>query len=832
MDRPRSRRGFALLLALGVAAVGVVAPAGAQQAPEVTSASPNKELTDRQWVRVDWRGTNPLNSASNSFHNVTVLQCRADPDAPATAVDHDNDPLTDPIVIDDRHALDRNCLFREDIILSDLAPEFDPTRPTGQEGIVPLISSPFGQGSGSQMFRVRSSRPQCSDGVDNDRDGLADFGTGPNNDPDCDSATDGAEQERPSDYNTFDCDSRNACSIVVIPYDIEQFIPPGPGRNNNRHLELNFSAKQVIPITFAPEADCLGADESLSGLGDPVIRLAGVRWKRDVCQTLKIAPLIVNRTSFQSVAEFAEQKQDDPFDDVDFAITAIPPTPEQRRLLDEEGIGYAVVPVALSAVTIAFNYRLEFTIRLFDLRLTSKMVAGFLLDSADSAGSQAAIQKNPSLGVFGGGVFNSQAGEVAPNRIVTSWIAANPEAAAFWASRPTNRGVTIPTDILPASVGTDTQITGEETVADLLSRLISITGASGPGQRTGLMYAPTAHFFGLQLAELPNNNPFDNPGGAPDFEFVAPTEASMTAAIEGALEAQRAQALTGDVEALDEFVNIDYASTTPGAYPLTTVLYMLVRTDLARTGDEGIKKSEDLKKYVNYVLGDGQKVLPAGYAPLPAELVAKGRAALSQFSGPPGTGTRSRDEDPVAAATTTTTTLPPPTTTTGEPVPTTTLPPEATTTRRPAATTTRRPATTTTTVPSTDSDGDEGGEEPQEEFQEDGGEEVPEESFFVDQEAEFDPVGPDLSSVEQPASDEQALPAVQFAEEVAAVVGKLQASASRFVLPAMLALGLIAIIVGSLGDSPAVLRGWNPGFESDLRRRMRDLVDRMLVKES
>jgi hypothetical protein len=40
--------------------------------------------------------------------------------------------------------------------------------------------------------------PQCSDGKDNDGDGKIDYGTGPNNDPGCESATDTDETDKPS----------------------------------------------------------------------------------------------------------------------------------------------------------------------------------------------------------------------------------------------------------------------------------------------------------------------------------------------------------------------------------------------------------------------------------------------------------------------------------------------------------------------------------------------------------------------------------------------------------------------------------------------------------
>lgn len=70
------------------------------------------------------------------------------------------------------------------------------------------------------------------------------------------------------------------------------------------------------------------------------------------------------------------------------------------------------------------------------------------------------------------------------------------------------------------------------------------------------------------------------------------------------------------------------ASSAPTAYPLSYQSWDLVYAKQPNANDVAM-----LKAYIGYLLGGGQKLLPSlGYAPLPASLVSKAVAQLSQIT--------------------------------------------------------------------------------------------------------------------------------------------------------------------------------------------------------
>jgi len=78
----------------------------------------------------------------------------------------------------------------------------------------------------------------------------------------------------------------------------------------------------------------------------------------------------------------------------------------------------------------------------------------------------------------------------------------------------------------------------------------------------------------------------------------------------------------------------DFSVHSASVYPLPTVNYALASTDGVPSD---ASKNDTLRGLLDYALGDGQ-VLAAerGYVPLPADMVAQGRAALARLPGSPG----------------------------------------------------------------------------------------------------------------------------------------------------------------------------------------------------
>ena len=106
----------------------------------------------------------------------------------------------------------------------------------------------------------------------------------------------------------------------------------------------------------------------------------------------------------------------------------------------------------------------------------------------------------------------------------------------------------------------------------------------------------------------------DNGGGAVAVSKTTASAAAASATVTG----------TGD----DVTLKIDYATKTPGAYPLILVTYEIVCTKY-KTPATGTF----VKNFLTYTSGDGQSLLAGlGYAPLPDTLLAKVTASVAKIS--------------------------------------------------------------------------------------------------------------------------------------------------------------------------------------------------------
>ncbi len=112
-------------------------------------------------------------------------------------------------------------------------------------------------------------------------------------------------------------------------------------------------------------------------------------------------------------------------------------------------------------------------------------------------------------------------------------------------------------------------------------------------------------------------------------QFVSPTLASTTAAAKGV----KVPANLG--------IKISNPSD-PAAYPITSQTFIVVNKDLCKAGTPGGEAAaKGVVKFLTYGLGEGQSILSqADYAALPAEILAKSKAALAglQCNGAPISG--------------------------------------------------------------------------------------------------------------------------------------------------------------------------------------------------
>ena len=106
----------------------------------------------------------------------------------------------------------------------------------------------------------------------------------------------------------------------------------------------------------------------------------------------------------------------------------------------------------------------------------------------------------------------------------------------------------------------------------------------------------------------------DNGGGAVAVNKTTASAAAGAATITG----------TGD----DLTLKLDYATKTPGAYPIVLVTYEIVCT---KYSDAAV--GTFVKNFLNYTVNGGQSLLTGlGYAPLPSALQAKVQASVAKIS--------------------------------------------------------------------------------------------------------------------------------------------------------------------------------------------------------
>ncbi len=133
----------------------------------------------------------------------------------------------------------------------------------------------------------------------------------------------------------------------------------------------------------------------------------------------------------------------------------------------------------------------------------------------------------------------------------------------------------------------------------------------------------------LTTAKAESLAPVAIQSGAATAPFVAPTQASMDAAVAD---------MTPDAQGL---LQPNPQPTDPSAYPLTYVEYALVPAQplVDATCTPRAATQAQLTTWLNYVIGDGQAVLPDGLEPLTPALHTAAVSAIAQVGATPNTCT-------------------------------------------------------------------------------------------------------------------------------------------------------------------------------------------------
>ena len=461
-----------------------------------------------------------------------------------------------------------------------------------------------------------------------------------------------------SNLPQLDCSATNPCSILVYENDA---LPIQAGSLP--------AARVVIPITFAPsQADCptitdfdVRVDGSATSAG------LFYAWAAQICQGDSSVVLDYTETSSTTGRENFLSGL------IDFGVTALPATEEELSHHPDHR-EYSYAPVAASAVVVAYNLTDPFTgLRIENLVVSPRLVARLVTNSSVETfvRDRELLNINPTVRFPTNGINRIlvRAERNAATTILTSWMSADPEAQKFLADTDTWRvrlnasyvGYSYPRDAFELVDNDPGYLPrqGQKSIATRMFYGVSPTGTQAELTSArgviGIVDLPTAKRFGLQVAGLL----------MPNGSVVQVTDDSILRGIADA-EVSAAGTLVADPTPED-----------PLAYPMIKVDYAMV----PKTFDTE-EKIADVRRVLNYAVGDGQSLLPSGYITLPDLMRAETRKIVDAIGVPVVATTTTIVRQAVTV----------PTTRPRATVPPTTVTPATTTSTTTSSTTTTQPA--------------------------------------------------------------------------------------------------------------------------------------------
>jgi hypothetical protein len=485
------------------------------------------------------------------------------------------------------------------------------------------------------------------------------------------------------------CDPEHECSLVIFPLQGGDYLATHPKCTDHSYDQdyglataaedlaeyagaCSWPSRIVVPIHFAPTPDgCPFRNPDFSVIGSPMLLRAVTSWQTGTC------------TGPRALSISADTETNEPEARTDFlaglndiALTTVPAS----------GPGvhpYTYAPVAISATALAYwvddtKTQQPYTDLKLDPRLLAKLLTtsytqtyGCTKQPPTSFGCDSAVDHNPATifndpefkqlnpGVNAGGLYQFQTPTVESGgsdmtQVVTSWIAANPDAASFMTGQYDQWGMHVNTNYLGTQYPTNTFLSLDpfKVMSDLYSPVFPASKVATyqvDNWDPGTSWIPTNTIpptYPAQPVEPPGTRALfavlDEADAAafdlPSFailnhagKYVTPTTASMLAAVND---------MTVNPDGITRSIN--QASTDPAEYPLTMVVYAMVPTG-------GISKAKAAKiaQFLDYVAGPGQVTgtspgqLPVGYVPLTASLRAQTRKAAYEVlhqTGAPKSG--------------------------------------------------------------------------------------------------------------------------------------------------------------------------------------------------
>lgn len=265
---------------------------------------------------------------------------------------------------------------------------------------------------------------------------------------------------------------------------------------------------------------------------------------------------------------------------VDYAASDVAAKPDEATKLKEKYGDFIYIPMTAGGLGVHYNVP-----GLANLKLSAATIAKIFNGSITTWNDPAIAADNGSTGpnlpiqVF-----------VRSDKSGTSGVFTDYLAKAAGADWPKGATETFPTD--KGQIG--------KAGSDGVSNAVKATAG-------GIGYGEHSFAVERQLPEVLVKN------GA--GEFKGPETAAVTAALDAALLNP------------DNTLTLNFTTTRPGVYPISTTSYMMVPTRMDP------KKADNLISFLDYVLGDGQgKAAALNYAPVPDSVRKAGQAAVARIN--------------------------------------------------------------------------------------------------------------------------------------------------------------------------------------------------------
>jgi PBP superfamily domain len=473
------------------------------------------------------------------------------------------------------------------------------------------------------------------------------------------------------------CDIGKPCSLVIVPSQGGNTLVSPPQCNDHTsdtgltdtgsfaftslYGSCSWNDRIIVPLYFArTQADCPVRSPDFSAIGSPMLARAMASWQSGLCSGSDAVTIQYDSAQSEPLAREDFQAGDD-----DVALTTMPASGASKY-------PYTYAPVAISAESVAYWIDNPVTLKpLTNIKLDPRLVLKLLTQSYNfenegcghgviptkGVGCDNAVdgdpeslfadpefqQLNPHVAAVGDGyqVPTVLSGESDMTWVLTSWIAANKAAKSFADGAFDPWGEHVNTDYLDMALPTLSlnAMDPYPPVAHLYSPtypLSQVATYQVDNWSPGTEWQPDNYGnYDAVLPEIPGNRAlfaildqadavsYELPVAAlenADGQYVKPTDASMTAAVNAMTTAKN-----GITQSLIQSKKVS------GAYPLTMVIYAMVPTG-------GVSKQTATKigQWLDYVAGQGQTTgnqpgdLPPGYLPLTAAMRAQTLKAATE----------------------------------------------------------------------------------------------------------------------------------------------------------------------------------------------------------